>query len=136
MMQLILVVNSLKKNEKMIIKFNKYKKLTDTYWEKNNKRITLLDILELTKNIKTTKIKTKLLLKHVLSWNNKKENDKIDKSNLKYPPLILINDNNTIKYILDGNHRVQKAIKYNIKEINVKLILFNKLPENIKKILE
>jgi len=45
----------------------------------------------------------------VLTWDgNTEEIDKIEKSDIQYPVLILMNDDKSIKYILDGNHRIQK----------------------------
>jgi hypothetical protein len=78
---------------------------------------------------------TKKLMKHALHGDNPEEMSKIDKTNLKYPVLVLVNDDNSIKYILDGHHRIQKANKNNFKSVNVKLIKFSKLSKNFKKVL-
>ena len=59
----------------------------------------------------------------------------IEKSDIQYPVLILMNDDNTIKYILDGNHRIQKSIKYNLPTIKAKLIKFSNLPKDVQNIL-
>ena len=46
-----------------------------------------------------------------------------------------MNDDNTIKYILDGNHRIQKSIKYKLPTVKAKLIKFSKLPKWVQNIL-
>lgn len=72
----------------------------------------------------------------MLGWDgNTEEIEKIEKSDIQYPVLILINDDKSIKYILDGNHRIQKSIRNNLPTVKVKLIQFSKLPDNVQKIL-
>lgn len=111
--------------------------LDDTSWAAHNdESVTLRQILDLTKNIKVGKVETEKLKKIVLNWDdNPDEIEKIEKSDIQYPVLILMNDDNTIKYILDGNHRIQKSIKYGLPTVKAKLIKFSKLPEWIKNIL-
>jgi hypothetical protein len=110
--------------------------LEDTSWTKNNNTITLVEILDITKDIKVQEIDVKTLKEYVLDWDgNPKEIEKIEKSDLKYPILVLINDDESIKYILDGNHRVQKAIKGCLCTIKGKLITFSELPSYVKKVL-
>lgn len=108
----------------------------DTSWTNNNKTVTLKQILDLTKDINVIDMETEKLKNIVLNLgDNAEENERIEKSNIRYPVLILINDNDTIKYILDGNHRIHKSIKYNLPTVKAKLIKFSKLPEWIKNIL-
>lgn len=111
--------------------------MDDTSWTgDNDETVTLRQILDLTKDIKVQEIETKKLKKIVLSWDgNTEEIEKIEKSDIQYPVLILSNDDDTIKYILDGNHRIQKSIKNNLPTVKVKLIKFSKLPEWVKNIL-
>jgi len=111
--------------------------LEDTSWtNSDNETVTLVQMLELTKDIKTQQIDTESLKSMALNWDgNPKENDKIEKSDIQYPVLILVNDDNSFKYILDGNHRIQKSIKNNLPTVIVKLIQFSKLPDYIQKIL-
>ena len=47
---------------------------------------------------------------------------------------IFVTDDNSIKYIVDGNHRVQKAIRNKLETIKVKLIKFSELPQNFKNV--
>jgi hypothetical protein len=111
--------------------------LDDTSWTGHNEEtVTLRQILDLTKDIKVKEIETEKLKKIVLSWDgNTEEIEKIEKSDIQYPVLILMNDDNTIKYILDGNHRIQKSIKYNLPTVKAKLIKFSNLPEDVQNIL-
>ena len=104
-------------------------------WTRGKDTVTLKQLLRITKDIPVTKMLTKKLMKHALHGDNPEEMSKIDKTNLKYPVLVLVNDDNSIKYILDGHHRIQKANKNNFKSVDVKLIKFSKLSKNFKKVL-
>jgi hypothetical protein len=111
--------------------------LKDTSWTNlKDETVTLEQILELTKDIKVQEIETEKLKSIVLNWDgNPEEIEKIEKSDIQYPVLILMNDDNTIKYILDGNHRIQKSIKYKLPTVKAKLIKFSKLPKWVQNIL-
>ena len=104
-------------------------------WTRGKDTVTLKQLLKITKDIPVTKMLTKKLMKHALHGDNPEEMSKIDNTNLKYPVLVLVNDDDSIKYILDGHHRIQKANKNNFKSVNVKLIKFSELPKEFKKVL-
>ena len=104
-------------------------------WESDNKKVTLRQLLNITKNIPTQEIEISKLLPFVLHKNNPKEYDNIEKSDLRYPILIITNSNGSIRQIIDGHHRIQKAIKYKFSKINGKLIKFDDLPNDFKDIL-
>ena len=104
-------------------------------WTRGEDTVTLKELLKFTKDIPVTKMSTKKLMKHALHGDNPEEMKKVDKTSLKYPVLVLVNDNGLIKYILDGHHRIQKANKHDIRMVNVKLIKFSELPKNFKKVL-
>ena len=114
---------------------NIVKESLEDKWTRGKDTVTLKQLLRITKNIPVTKMLTKKLMKHALHGDNPEEMSKIDKTNLKYPVLVLVNDDKSIEYILDGHHRIQKANKHNIKMVNVKLIKFSELPKNFKKVL-
>ena len=108
----------------------------DTSWENDEgDKVTLIDLLDATedipvKNIPVDKIKSKLL-----TWDDDdKEVAKIEKSDLQYPILIFVDDDNKFISIIDGHHRAQKAVKHKLKTIKAKLIPINSLPKNIKKV--
>ena len=111
--------------------------LDDTSWtDENNETVTLRQILDLTSDIPVQEIDTEQLKSIVLSWDgNTEEIEKIEKSDIQYPVLILMNDDDTIKYILDGNHRIQKSIRYELPTVKAKLIKFSELPEWVQRIL-
>mgnify|MGYP006893258520 CR=1 FL=1 len=108
----------------------------DDKWTRDDVTITLKDILDITTDIPVRNIQLEKLKNVVLNWKgNPKEIEKIEKSDLQYPVLIIVDGNNKIKYILDGNHRVQKAIKYNLQYVACKLIKLNKLPQHFQFVL-
>jgi hypothetical protein len=109
----------------------------DTSWSKDEDKITLQDILELTKDIKITNFPTKELAKIVLNWdNNPEEIERISQVEIssQYPILIMVDENDTIQWILDGNHRAQKALRSNSETIPAKLIKPSNLNPKSKKI--
>jgi hypothetical protein len=108
----------------------------DDSWNNNGETITLQDILQLTNSIPVKQYATKKLASIVLDWdNNPDEIDKIEQSNLDYPILIMVDDNEKIKWILDGNHRAQKAIKNSLPTISAKLIKLADLDDKARRIL-
>jgi hypothetical protein len=108
-----------------------------TSWSDGVDTITLQDILELTKDIEIINLPTKKLSKVVLNWDNNPEEIKrisqvvISK---QYPVLIMVDENNNIQWILDGNHRTQRALREDIPTIPVKLIKPSDLNSTAKKI--
>ena len=109
----------------------------DTSWSKDEDKITLQDILELTKDIKIINFPTKKLANIVLNWNdNPEEIERISQVEIssQYPILIMVDENDIIQWILDGNHRAQKALKSNSETIPAKLIKPSNLNPKSKKI--
>ncbi len=109
----------------------------DTSWSRDEDKITLKDILELTKDIKVTNFPTKKLANVVLNWDgNPEEIDRISQVEVssQYPILIMVDENNKIQWILDGNHRAQKALRSNSETIPAKLIKPSNLNPKAKKI--
>ena len=107
----------------------------DDEWTLGKNTVTLKELLDVIEYIPITKMSTAKLMKHAIHGDNPEEMKKIDNTDLKYPILVLLNDDNTIKYILDGHHRIQKANKYKIETVNVKLIKFSDLPKKFRKVL-
>ena len=109
----------------------------DTSWSKDEDKITLQDILELTKDIKIINFPTKKLANIVLNWNdNPEEIERISQVEIssQYPILIMVDENGKIQWILDGNHRAQKALRSNSETIPAKLIKPSNLNPKSKKI--
>ena len=110
--------------------------LNDTSWSnKDGDKITLKDLLKATEDIPVKNFSVKKLKKHLLTWeNDDNEISKIDKADLKYPILVFVNDKGSIITIIDGHHRIHKAIRNKMKTIKAKLIPLNNLPNRIRKI--
>ena len=109
----------------------------DTSWSDDEDKITLQDILELTKDIKIINFPTKELANIVLNWNdNPEEIERISQVEIssQYPILIMVDENDIIQWILDGNRRAQKALKSNSETIPAKLIKPSNLNPKSKKI--
>ena len=110
----------------------------DTSWEgEDGGKITLEDILDLTKNIPIKNYPTEKLAKVVLNWDdNPEEVDRISQVEIskEYPILIMVDEGGKIKWILDGNHRAQKALRAKAKTIPAKLIKPSNLDARAKKI--
>ena len=110
--------------------------LHDTSWEnKSGNKISLVDLLSATEETPIQNIPLKWIEPHLLSWEgDQDEIDKIERADLKYPILILVNDNGDFISLIDGHHRTQKAIRHGEKTIKGKLIRFHTLPKKIRKI--
>ena len=111
----------------------------DTSWTgADNETITLQDILELTKDVKIVNLPTEKLAPIVLNWDdNPKEIERISqvKISTQYPILVMVDEQNKIQWILDGNHRAQKALRAKAKTIPAKLIKPSNLNSKARKIL-
>jgi len=110
--------------------------LHDTSWE-NDKgdKITLMDLLNATENIPVEKISVEELKPHLLSWDgNEDEIKKIERADLQYPILIFVDYDGSFISIIDGHHRVQKAVRNGLETIKAKIIPINSLPKDIRKV--
>ena len=110
--------------------------LHDTSWENDEgDKITLTDLLNVTKDIPVKKISLNKIKSKLLTWDDDdKEIDKIEKSNLQYPILIFVDDNNKFISIIDGHHRAKKSLRQKLKTIKAKLIPINSLPKDMRKV--
>jgi hypothetical protein len=110
----------------------------DTFWSDNENTITLQDILDLTKNIPITQYPTEKLAKIVLNWDdNPEEIERISQVEIseQYPILIMVDEKGKLQWILDGNHRAQKALRSQAKTIPAKLIKPSNLSPIAKQVL-
>lgn len=110
--------------------------LYDTSWEnKEGDKITLLDLLDVTEDIPVQEVPLSWIKHSLLTWEgNPEEIKKIEKSDLKYPIMIFVDDNGEFEYIVDGHHRAQKALRQGSTHIKGKLIPINSLPSKFKKV--
>lgn len=96
--------------------------------------VTLNDMLNLIKDKPIQKIKTEILEPYALhkTKTDVKTISNIQKANLDYPIIVLHHPN---KYqILDGHHRLQKAINNKLPTIKARVIKLNDMPEDWQKI--
>ena len=112
--------------------------LHDTSWQnEEGDRITLLDLLDATEDIPVVNFPMEELKPHLLTWDSDEEEvKKIEKSDLQYPILIFVNDNNEFISIIDGHHRAQKAARKGLDTIKAKVIPINSLPKYIRKVFK
>lgn len=110
--------------------------LHDTSWQnEEGNKITLMDLLDATQDIPVEEFSVEELKPHLLTWGGDEEEiKKIEKAELKYPILIFVNDKGGVISIIDGHHRVQKAVRKGLKTIKGKLIPINSLPNKMKKV--
>jgi uncharacterized ParB-like nuclease family protein len=108
--------------------------LKDTWWQNDfGKKVTLKQLLNVIKDYPTINVPLEKISGIVLKKDSGGiESDRLDAAELKYPILIIVDDNNNYKYILDGNHRANKAIKLGAKTIAAKLINPKNLPTNFQ----
>jgi hypothetical protein len=109
-----------------------------TSWSDGDEEVTLQDILELTKHIKQIdlpiddKLKSKLI-----HWDgNPKEIERINQVTVsnQFPILVMLDGKGQIDWILDGNHRLHKAIKSHAKTIPAKLIKPSDLDDKARRV--
>jgi dCMP deaminase len=111
----------------------------DTSWSDDTDTITLQDILELTKHIKQINLPiTDKLTNKLLHWDgNPEEMERINQVTVskQFPILVILDEQGQIYSILDGNHRLHKAIQSRAETIPAKLIKPSDLSDKAKKIL-
>lgn len=102
-------------------------------WERDDVKVTLKQLLDAAKDVPVKDIRTEKLKDIVLDWGgDPHEFEKAEKTDLQYPVLIFVDDDNEVEKIIDGNHRVQKAIKNDVPYVKAKLIKVNELPEDFQ----
>ena len=110
----------------------------ETSWSDDTDKITLQDILELTKDIKQINLPINDNLKSkLLHWDgNPEEMERVNQVTVsnQFPILIMVDEQGQIEWILDGNHRLHRAIQSQAKTIPAKLIKPSNLNDNAKKI--
>ena len=108
-----------------------------TAWEDDDGEITLGDVLDYigdnVRNISVSDLQNKLRaqLDRVT-----KDEDRIMKAELQYP-IILVQEDGEFSYILDGNHRLAKAILTGEEYIKAKVLYLDdkNTPEDFKRLL-
>ena len=110
--------------------------LNDTSWENDEgDKITLMDLLNATKDMPVKEVSVNKLKKHLLTWDgDEDEIKKIDSADLQYPILIFVDNNGKFISIIDGHHRARKAVRRGLKTIKAKIIRINSLPKDISRV--
>ena len=109
----------------------------DTSWEDDDGKITIGDIIDYigdnVRNISVVDLQNKL--KSQLDKVTKDE-ERIMKADLKYP-IILVQKDGEFSYVLDGNHRLAKAIMTGEEYIKAKVLYLDdkNTPEEFKRLL-
>ena len=124
-----------------MIHLKKYKKfllesaLTDTYWAKEigdeTIKVTLSDVIDYLDNKDIIEIDPKKLEKLLIEVD--RDPKRVDKADLDYP-VILAESGGEITHILDGQHRIVKAIKNDLDKIKARILNIDESPEEFKKV--
>ena len=110
--------------------------LEDTSWENNGKKITLQQLLDVIKNYPVVQAPIEKVKKiYLRPTDGCIEPDRVSNADIKYPIIIVVDDSGNYKYILDGNHRANKAIENGSKTIPAKLVNIKKLPPEFQDVL-
>jgi hypothetical protein len=109
----------------------------DTSWEDEEDKITVGDVVDYIgdniRNISVVDLQNKL--KSQLDSVSKEES-RIMKADLQYP-IILVQEDGEFSYVLDGNHRLQKAIMTGEDYIKAKVLYLDdkNTPQKFKRLL-
>ena len=109
----------------------------DTSWEDDDGKITIGDILDYigdnVRNISVVDLQNKLKIQ---PSEVTQERERIMKSDLQYP-IILVQQDGEFSYVLDGNHRLAKAIMTGEKYIKSRVLYLDdkNTPEEFKRLL-
>jgi hypothetical protein len=110
----------------------------DTSWEnEKSQKVTLLQLLDIIKDYPITQAPIEKIKKIIIKKDTGGiESDRLNKADFKHPIIVVVDDQNDFKYILDGNHRANKAIDIGLKSIPVKLVNIKKLPQEFQGVLK
>jgi hypothetical protein len=111
--------------------------LEDTSWTNDkDQTITLQQLLGVIKDYPVIQAPIEKVEKIIIKKDTGGiESDRLSAADVKYPIIIVIDDNKNYKYVLDGNHRANKAIDAGLKSIPAKLVNIKKLPQEFQDVL-
>lgn len=108
----------------------------DTSWANDGEEVTLKDLLNLIKDYPIVKAPIEKVKKIVIKKDSGGiESNRLNIADFKYPIIIIVDDSGNYQYILDGNHRANKAIDNNLKFIPAKLVNIKNLPQEFQNVL-
>ena len=109
----------------------------DTGWETDTEKITIQDVLDYLDNDEVYNLPVKTILDTIGDkfTTVKKDLDRILKADLNHP-IIIVKKDGQLSYILDGNHRMKKAIEVGEDTIKVKILDLDKpnIPPTFKEL--
>ena len=111
--------------------------LEDTSWTNDeDKTVTLKQLLDAIKDYPTIEAPIEKVKKISLKTDGGGiEPDRVSNADITYPIIIVVDDSGNYKHVLDGNHRVNKAIDAGLKFIPAKLVNIKKLPQEFQDVL-
>ena len=105
----------------------------DTTWEDGDIKITLQDILvNAASYVKSVKINPNEL--EPLLIQTERDPDRVQAADLQYP-IIVTTENGQYKKILDGQHRLEKALHLKV-PINARVLNLDEAPEEYQKLFK
>jgi len=111
--------------------------LEDTSWtNEKGQKIKLSQILDAIKDYPIIPAPIEKVEKIIIKKDSGGiESDRLSAADIKYPIIIVVDDSGNYKYVLDGNHRANKAIAAGIKSIPAKLVNIKKLSQEFQDVL-
>ena len=110
------------------------KKGLDTSWEDGDLKVTIKEVLKYLdeesvpiKEVDTDKLKSILIA-------GPRDAKRVQAADLKYPAVVVVDMKGKYKSILDGNHRVDKAISNDIPTVKVRELDLQTAPDDYKKL--
>lgn len=128
---------------KHISSFKLFEYYQDTYWSKNingkEVTVTIHQVQDYLNKINAPVIEIPVkdiesMCIHV-NKNDKETKERSEKSDLGYP-IIIVKSNNIYTMILDGHHRLLKAINHNLEKIKAKVLDLGTAPLEFREIFK
>ena len=111
--------------------------LHDTSWSnEKGKTVSLQQLLKIVQDYPVTQVPIEEIEKIALRKDGGGiENARVDNADLSHPIIVVVERNGNMKYILDGNHRAQKAMSLGMKSIPARLVDVSRLPKEFQDVL-
>jgi len=108
----------------------------DTSWEDGDLKVTIKEVLKYlddndvpVKDVSTDKLKSILIA-------DDRDEKRVQAADLKYPVIVVVDRNGKYKSILDGNHRVDKAISNDIPAVKARELDLREAPDEYKALFD
>ena len=104
----------------------------DTSWEDGDLKVTIKEVLKYLddNDVPVKEVSTDRLNSILIASN--RDAKRVQAADLKYPVVVVVDKNGKYKSILDGNHRVDKAISNDIPAVKVRELDLREAPEEYK----